>query len=499
MESQRVQIGLMRALGYSKARVLFHYLGFALTVGVVGSLLGVVLGNAVAKALTEEYARQLALPFVVFEPHWGVVVVGMAIGVLMPVAAGLFPVWATTRMRPAEAMRPAAPAAGHRTVLETLLPFLSRLPYVLKLPLRNVFRNLRRTFFMATGVASAIALVLVSMSFVDAMQSTLYTQFDRIQNYDARVIFQGTGATATASYISRLQGIQQADAILEVPYRVRHGEKVADTSIMGLPEGSSMYNLLTPDGSPTTVVKDGILLTLSLKKKLGAEVGDTLQLEPVVGTVGDTQKELAGFVDVPMGDRAFMPLRDTQRLLRAPGTATGVLLNFDGQPSAKLLKRLHDIPQIASIEFAVETRRFLDEIMGFFWVFIGVMLSMGAALGVAIIFNGVMVNVLERRREIAIMRAIGMSRTRLSLILTLENLAIGCLGVIMGMPLGHYLAVAYMAQFETDIMSMSAVIFPRSYAIAASAALVILLVSQIPAIRQIYQLSLPTATKDWSE
>ena len=65
--------------------------------------------------------------------------------------------------------------------------------------------------------------------------------------------------------------------------------------------------------------------------------------------------------------------------------------------------------------------------------------------------------------------------------------------------MGHYLAVGYMAQFETDIMSMSAVIFPRSYIIAASAALVILLVSQIPAIRQIYRLSLPTATKDWSE
>jgi len=66
-------------------------------------------------------------------------------------------------------------------------------------------------------------------------------------------------------------------------------------------------------------------------------------------------------------------------------------------------------------------------------------------------------------------------------------------------PMGHYLAVGYMAQFETDIMSMSAVIFPRSYIIAASAALVILLVSQIPAIRQIYRLSLPPATKDWSE
>ena len=499
VESQRVQIGLMQALGYGKMRILLHYLGFALIVGMVGSLLGVVLGNALAKALTEEYARQLALPFVVFEPRWGVAVVGMMIGVVMPVAAGLFPAWATTRMRPAEAMRPAAPAAGRRTLLETLLPFLARLPYVLKLPLRNVFRNPRRTFFMATGVASAIALVLVSMSFVDAMQSTLYTQFELIENYDARVIFQGTGAAATASYIGRLEGVRETDAILEVPYRVRHGDRVADTSIMGLPEGSSMYNLLTPDGSPITVVKDGILLAQSLKKKLGAEIGDTLQLEPVVGTIGDTEKRLVGFVDVPLSGRAFMPLSETQRLLRAPGTATGALLNFDGQPSAKLLKRLYDIPQIASIEFAGETRRFLDEMMGFFWVFIGVMVGMGAALGVAIIFNGVTVNVLERRREIAIMRAVGTSRTRLSLILTLENLAIGCLGVIIGLPLGYYLAVAYMAQFETDMVSMAAVIFPRSYVIAASAALVILLVSQIPAIRQIYRLSLPTATKDWSE
>ena len=423
----------------------------------------------------------------------------MLIGIAMPLAAGLFPAWATTRMRPAEAMRPAAPAAGRRALVETLLPFLSRLPYILKLPMRNVFRNPRRTFFMAAGVASAIALVLVSMSFVDAMESTLYTQFERIQNFDARVIFQGTGATATASYISHLEGIQQTEAILEVPYRVRHGEKVSDTSIMGLPEGSSMYNLLAPDGSLTSVKQGGILLSLSLKKKLGAEIGDMLQLEPVVGTIGDTEKRLVGFVDVPLGNRAFMPLRETQRLLRAPGTATGVLLKFDGEPSAKLLKRLYDLPETASLEFAGETRRFLDEMMGFFWVFIGVMLAMGAALGVAIIFNSVTVNVLERRREIAIMRAIGMSRNRLSLILTLENLAIGCLGGILGILLGHYLAVAYMAQFETDIMSMSAVIFPRSYVIAASAALVILLVSQIPAIRQIYRLSLPTATKDWSE
>ena len=92
-----------------------------------------------------------------------------------------------------------------------------------------------------------------------------------------------------------------------------------------------------------------------------------------------------------------------------------------------------------------------------------------------------------------------MSSARLAIILTLENLALGCLGVIIGIPLGHYIANYFMSMYETDMFSMSAVIFPRSYIIATLGALVILFVSQIPAIRQIYRLSLPTATKDWSE
>ena len=88
---------------------------------------------------------------------------------------------------------------------------------------------------------------------------------------------------------------------------------------------------------------------------------------------------------------------------------------------------------------------------------------------------------------------------RLGLILTLENLAIGLIGVLIGLPLGHYLAIVYTAQLETDTIALSSVIFTRSYIIAASVALLILLVSQIPAIRQIYRMILFTAIKDWSE
>lgn len=499
VESQRAQIGLMRALGYGTLQIMFHYMGFALVVGVIGSVLGALLGHAIASFLTSVYAVQLKLPFVAVEPHWYIVGLGALIGIIVPLTAGLLPAWATARMRPAEAMRPPVPRAGHHTLLKVLLPFVSLLPSVLKLPLRNFFRNLRRSFFMAMGVASAIALILVSLSFVDATESLMYTQFEVIQNYDARLHFQNQGTVATASYIEHLQGIQEAEPVLELPYRLQSGDQIADSSILGLPKDSTMYTLLTPEGYPTTVASDSILLSLSLQKKLNAEPGDQIHLEPVVGSVGETEKTLAGFINEPLGGRAFMPLEEAQELLRAPGAATGVLLRFDGEPSAALLERLYRLPETASIEFSGEARRFVDELMGFFWAAIGVMLAMGFALGMAIIFNGVTVNVLERRREIAIMRAVGLSGSRLAIILTLENLLIGCLGVAIGIPLGRYIANYFMAQVEMDIFSMTAVIFPRSYIIACVSALVILLVSQIPAIRQVSRLSLPTATKDWSE
>ncbi len=501
IESQQVQIGLMRALGYGKAAVLFHYLGFSLILGIVGSLLGVGLGFAMGRGLTNVYADQLSLPFIMTSMHWNLMLMGTIIGVMVPLIAGFLPAWSTMKMRPAEAMRPRTPATGHRTVLEILLPFMSKLPSIFKLPLRNIFRNLRRSLFMGMGVASAVILILVSMSFVDAMEKALDTQYDVIQNYDALVYLQGMGATSTAAYARNLNGVKQAEAILEMPYRIRYGDNTADTSVMGLSPESSMYNLLTPEGYPIDVVEDGILIPFALKDKIGAEIGDTVRLEPIVGTVGETEKRLAGFVDTPIGGRAFMPLQEVQKMLHTPGAATGILLTFDGKPSTNLLKKLYNLPGAASIEFVEDTLQLLDEQMGFFWAFIGMMLAMGAALGIAIIFNSVTVNVLQRTREIAIMRAMGTSNTRLTIMLTLENLAIACLGIIVGTELGKYLAHYYFEAMNTSAegtVSMILTILPRTYIIAAVSAVVILLVSQIPAIRQVYRLSLATATKDWT-
>ena len=502
IESQRIQIGLMRAVGYGRLSILRHYMGFALVVGIVGSVLGIVAGHILARGLTVAYVSELNIPTMIVQPHWGVIAVGMLIGIVVPLVAGLIPAWSTLRIQPAEAMHPAIPTSGNRLLMRILAFLFGPLPYLLKVPLRNIFWNVRRSLFMAAGVASAVILVLVSMSFVDAVDSTFNIQFDVVQRYDAQVHLQGVGAASIAAYIRNLDGVEKTEAIFDIPYRIRYGEHYVDTSIMGLPKGSSMYRLVTVDGYPVDVVNDGILLPVSFKEKLGAELGDTVQLEPLTGVVGITEKRLAGYIQTPIGARVFMPLREVQKLQHNLGAATGVFVKFDGQPSEETLKRLYDNPEVASVELASDTRALVDEMMGFFWVMIGFMLMMGITLGVAIIFNGVTINVLQRTREMAVMRAVGLGDFVLMSMISLENFLIGIVGVAMGIPLGRRISELFMEASQRgseDVFSIVLTILPRSYIIAIAISLLVLIFSQIPALLQVYRQNLATVTKEWSE
>ncbi len=502
IESQRIQIGLMSAMGYSQKTIMLHYLGFAFIVGSIGSLLGAIAGHLWAGALTEMYVTALNIPIILTGVHWGAISGGIAAGLLIPLLAGLLPAWSTIRIQPAEAMRPPAPSVGNRYIMKVLTFLLRPFPYFIKMPVRNVFRNIRRSLFMASGIASAMVLVLVAMSFVDAVDQMFSRQYGIVQKYDAMIHLQGRSAASNVSLISHLEGVTAAEAVLDIPYRIRFQDKKIDTSIEGIEENSSMLNLITPDGVKVDVTADGILLPASYKDKLGAEIGDTIRLEPLTGTLGETDKRVAGYIWSYIGGRTYMPLREVQKLQKDFGAATSIMVNFQGEPSEYTIKRIYDIPQVASIELTTDTRKQLDEQMSFFWVMIGIMLLMGIALGGAIIFNGVMVNVTQRTREMATMRAVGLGNNMLSFMISLENILIAAIGVAAGIPLGNYISHLFFDAMSTsaeDIISFTLVILPRSYVVAASMAILIMLISQIPAIVQIANQNLATVTKEWNE
>jgi putative ABC transport system permease protein len=393
-------------------------------------------------------------------------------------------------------MQPPAPTAGRRTILETLVPPLARAPYLLRLPLRNLFRARRRTLYTALGVGSGVALVLVAASFLDSYDSMIKLQFDDIQKYDAKVTFTQPAPQSLTAEVTGYEGVARTEPMIEVPVALSAGGEEHVTLLQGLEADSRLYRTLTPDGKPVST-GDGLLLTSALSKLLGVGEGDTVTVRPLLGA-GEAELTVETIVQQPMGDVAFARLDTAQGLAGGEGLASTLLVSFTGTPDETLQERLLALPGAPTVEYTEEVEEYINELNQLFFVFVGIMLVFGAALGFAVIFNTITINTLERRRELATMRTIGSGVGRLGAMLTVENVLMGLLGVAIGLPLGYAISLYFASLYQNELFDMPTVIYLRTYGIATLGALLVLLLAEIPSIRFVRRLDLPAVVREMS-
>ena len=493
VHNQRAQIGLMRAVGYSRRQVLVHYQIFALVIGIIGAISGAIAGYFLSEALTNFYIGLLGLPFTRIETQWLAMGEGVLIGLLPCIIAGILPAYSASRLRPAEAMRTPPPATGRKILLERLFPFLSRLSSLWKIPLRNIFRNRRRSLYTVIGVTFGVSLILVSGGMIDSIYALLDVHFDKIQTYDAQVTFAQPQSTALVSEVKGWEGVEESEPILQVPTRLEHEDRVYSTLVIGLSPDSELYGLYSTGGDQVTVSEEGILLSEGLRKTLDIHVGETINVRSLPAV---SQLEVVGFVKQTMGSFGYVTLHQAQSIAGDQDVISGILLNVEPQHADTIREKAYQIPATASVELTAETRKELDEMLDYAVSMLWIMLGFGAALALAIVFTTVTVNILERRREIATMRTLGESKTRIAAMATIENLLLGIAGLIPGIILGYALALYFFSLLQTDVFSFDLVIFSRTYVLTAGLVILIMLISQLPGIRQVNRLNLSQVIKE---
>jgi putative ABC transport system permease protein len=491
--NQRTQIGLMRAMGYSRKEVLIHYLSFALIIGVVGAVAGTVAGYLLTRVVTGIYIAALGLPFTKMEIEWLVIGEGLLLGIVPCVAAGIIPAYAASRLHPAEAMRTPAPSAGRKLLIERFFPFLSRLSHLWKIPLRNIFRNRRRSIYTVMGVAFGIALILVSLTIIESIHSFMSFQFTEIQKYDAQVAFAESQPVTLVSDVQSSGDFAKVEPVLQVPVRLEYEDKDYTTMAIGISPEAELYGLYSTGGERVSVSDEGILLSGALRETLDVEVGDVITL---YSPSASQQVKVAGFVKQPLGAFTFLTLEQAQELTGGQSVISGLMLEVEPQYAGSLRQKASQIPGVASVEITDETAAAVGKRMSFNCNMVWIMFGFGAALALAIVFTTFMISILERRREIATMRTLGESRGRIVSMLTKENLLLGLVGVVLGIPLGYMLSAYFFSLLQTDMLSYSMVIPIRTYLLATVTVILLILVSQIPAIRHINRLDLSRVIKE---
>ncbi len=495
--AEREIIGMLLASGLSRRQVLRHYLGYGVAAGTVGAVLGVGVGEAAARWMSEFYVGFIDLPRAVIVFRWETVVIGLAFGLVTGVVAALAPALLASRIPPAEAMRGVMPATGGRySLAERLVPPLKRLPARWRMVLRSIGRNRRRTTYTILGVTLSLLLILVAWTMIDTMNSLLGVQFDVVQRQDARVDFTGPVGDAELGRLGEVAGVTEVEPTLTAPVGLLANEKTYGTVLMALPRDTDLHGFRAVGGGTTSLPADGMLLGRAAKDLLGIQVGDTVTVA-VQGSDLRVPLTVRGFLDEPLGTFAYTSLDQVAAVTGGQVPVTSALLRFaPGVDRDAIRRTITDLPQVAAYEDAQALKQLYDQFTGLFYGFIGGMLVLGGLMAFAMIFTTMSVNIVERSREVATLRAAGVRTSTISRLISSENLIMTLLGIVPGLVVGVLGGRAFLQTYTNDQFRLDMVVNPWTLVAASVAILAVAVISQWPGLRAVKRLDIAAVVRE---
>ncbi len=505
VEQQRGQIGILKAFGYRRREILFHYFSYPLILAVAGGVIGSLCGMWLANPLTELLYQFFYLPEVYLGFSWHYLVSSLLICVSVLGFAGYQGCKTVLRLSPAEAMQPAAPVKVRRNLLESFRLFTAMLTVQGKMAVRNLNRSRSRTAFVFFSLTVSCAIVAFTWGlWSETMPDFMFYQYENLRTYDARVNLETPlPRKSVMREAERLAEVVRSEPLAEVPATLSHKYHREDVGIMGVAKDARLYNILDQNGARISPSPAGLILSRRLADNLGASVGSTLELESVYLRDKDASVSVPVTAIIPqyIGMNAYMTIEGLEKLLDQGNFVTSVLLEFN-QEEANLqdrINRLRDDYGESDYITGIDSRQELIKTMMEYWEMAGWMVFLYVMIGVAFSFSIIYISSLvilsERQRELASMRVLGMSRNEVFSVISFEQWFIAFFAILTGLPLGRAIMAGFAREWSTDMYTMPAEISASSLAAGAIITVISIWAAQRFSIRKIKKLDLVEALK----
>ncbi|MBT8408646.1 MAG: ABC transporter permease [Alphaproteobacteria bacterium] len=468
VQSERNEIGLMKAFGYSNREVGWHYMQLVLAIAIGGALLGCLIGIVAGRAIIPLYTIYYKFPFLIFRLDAASFIIGVATSIVVASAGGLLVLRSIFRLAPAEAMRPPAPAdySGSGRLI-------SRISRHLDQPTRMVLRRVTRypwrmagaVVGIAAGMGLSLGMLIIYSGFDEAMDRT----FNWIDRSDATVTFVHPVSDKTVLELRRMPGVFSAEPIRHVPVILRNGRNSHQGAIVGLAPEGHLYRALGTDLAPVPLPDRGVVLSATLAGVLDLGIGDTMTIDVREGAQPIVEAPVTGIAQVLIGAPAFMDLAALNQLLGEASRVSGAHLAIDPARENEVHAALKDMPMVAGVSLRAEAERAFRKVMnqgaGSARYIMG---AMAFAITFGIIYNAARVAQAERARDLASLQVMGFRRSETAFVL-LGELAIVTLAALpLGLLIGRALSFGIAEGFSTELYQIPVVFDPRAQGIAIS-------------------------------
>ena len=474
VEEQRIQIGTLKALGYSKLSIAGKYIAYALTATLGGSVLGVLFGEKVFPWIII-YAYKIMyqhIPDILVPYHLSYAVQATLIAVLCTLAATIFSCYRELASVPARLMRPPAPKQGQRILLERVKIIWKHLNFSWKSSIRNLVRYKKRFFMTVFGIGGCMALMVVGFGLKDCIFVIPELQYNSIQTYDAAVYFDAGISREDKEEIAAL--IRDESAVSgELMVRMQNLEVTAgDTSMeiyLTVPENLENVGDFLDFHSRTkpetySLEKEQVILTEKAASDLGVEVGDTVTLED--DGMGVKEVTIDAICENYMGHYLYLSPDYYRELFGKEAASNGVLFKMkEGQTDQieAVGGRLLGDSNVLNVSYTSSIEDRLDDMLQSLNLVIVVLIISAGMLAFIVLYNLNTINITERKRELATIKVLGFYDTEVAAYVYRENVLLTLIGAVAGMALGWVLLQFVIVTVEVDDVMFGRVLDLTSY------------------------------------
>ena len=525
VEEDRGLIGTYTGLGYGRLAVASRYLLFALLACLIGGGLGLIAGFLGIPAFLLVVLRGLyVMPDVRLEYDWLYGTAGVALFVIGVLAATVYACAQEMRQKPANLMRPKAPRAGSRILLERIKPLWNRMSFLGKVTARNIFRFKSRLIMTVGGVAGCTALIVCGLAINDTVAALGAKQYQDVYQYDLMVVANDDDADAMRQKVA-----SDGRVTSSMDVRVESGDLTGDSGsesiqLVAVPdsERSEFGKMVTlrpvrsswVDGAADTVSlgDDGVIVSQSAASAMGVKAGGTVTL-----TNGDdTQAEahVSAVIrsvigsDVYVSETYYHQLFDTatsgtpsassssdsgesDNQNGESGTSNGASSNGQqlvwnamyanlkgsGESQAAYAEKLEDDDAVMkAVSCAHMAESFKFDLMG---AVVALIVALAGGLALVVLFTLANTNVSEREREMATLKVLGFFDKEVHHYVNREMMVLTMMGVVLGLPLGRFVGGLLTAALNMPALYFEVECTPLSYVIAAGATMAFALLVQL--------------------
>lgn len=454
IEKNRREIGLMRALGYTKGFISMKYVIYSILAGILGSIAGGVFGTLTLPKFIFSMLSNNNLTHYVGVIPWAFIIEALLAGLIATLGSAAVVLIINLREKPTELMRERAPKAGKRILLERIKPLWNRMNFNQKVSYRNLFRYKTRMIMTIVGIAGCTGLMLAGFGIRDSVNDLIPDQFNQVQHYQGIV----TLSDADKQVHDRNIKAQTAAMVQSITVSPTKGTKRNATVTLVAPKTPTKLNdyvslTSTQTGRSEKLTNHGVIITEKLATDMHAKKGSLLSAK-----LGNKllKVKVAGVTKNYAGHYLYMTPKYFNQVSTTTYSPTSRLLKLKNESASQRQKTSRNLLKQSGV-MNVTYPRYASSSLGTVGLssVVLIFIALSAALGLVVLYNLTNVNISERMRELSTIKVLGFYDNEVTAYVARENVVLTLAGIVFGWGIGLILHHFIMIKAQTG-----AILFP---------------------------------------